>query len=136
MKTSHWIVIGLAVGAGAYWYSQKNGPLLPYSNKGFNPQSGSSDELSKGDSGNEVRKLQEWLISKGGEPARLINQSGGADGIFGSGTQAALVAATGQSSIGLDEFPSGGENTSFAALEPKNEVTQDDPANPFWQFTL
>ena len=49
--------------------------------------------LKKGQKSEKVRLMQEALIQLGGEPAREIKASGGADGTFGPATERALLAA-------------------------------------------
>lgn len=46
--------------------------------------------LNRGDQGAAVAAMQALIVAYGGEAADLINESGGYDGIFGSGTDEAL----------------------------------------------
>ena len=55
------------------------------------------EELSIGATGEKVAEMQRWLISQDQEAARLINTSGGVDGIFGGNTLSALQIVTGKS---------------------------------------
>jgi len=49
--------------------------------------------LTFGSRGAEVKALQQALIKRGGAIAQYINSTGGADGIWGSGTQKAIIEA-------------------------------------------
>lgn len=49
--------------------------------------------LRRGSRGQQVRTLQNALLARGGEVAKIIQSTGGADGIFGSGTEKALTTA-------------------------------------------
>lgn len=49
--------------------------------------------LRIGDRNEYVRNLQAALIKGGGEPARILRERGGADGIFGDATKDALYAS-------------------------------------------
>ena len=55
--------------------------------------------LKQGDVGDLVKALQKQLMGKGGNAAKFIMESGGIDGIFGPGTEAALMEATGKKEI-------------------------------------
>ncbi len=46
----------------------------------------------RGDRGTDVAVLQRYLLRWGGEPARMVAGSGGADGIHGEGTDRAVIA--------------------------------------------
>lgn len=61
--------------------------------KGNNSNANDSFPLKKGSRGTRVRAIQHALLQKGGTAAMHIRTTGGADGIFGNGTQAALTAA-------------------------------------------
>lgn len=46
--------------------------------------------LKKGSSGTQVKALQALLIGYGGEPAKIVKNAGGIDGIFGPATDSAV----------------------------------------------
>lgn len=54
---------------------------------------GTSALLKRGQSSAQVRLVQQALLKLGGEPARLLQAAGGADGSYGPGMERALAAA-------------------------------------------
>lgn len=57
------------------------------------PPAGSTTLLKRGQSSAQVKLLQQALLKLGGEPARLLQAAGGADGNYGPATERALAAA-------------------------------------------
>lgn len=74
---------------------------------------GSLPTLRKGDRGEEVRLLQETLIAQGFDCGKA-----GADGIFGSGTKAAVKAFQTARSIGVDGVCGRQTWTALGLMEP------------------
>lgn len=127
------VLVAVAIGGIIYWlyttYGNGNKGNNNNNNNGFIPPilsggaaaSGGSNfdntpnpnkTLSKGTRGVNVRDLQNELNSAG--------QSLTADGIFGSKTEAALIAVTGRSSITLAEYRSGNFGNKGNTGTPQN----------------
>ncbi|BDD08546.1 hypothetical protein FUAX_09780 [Fulvitalea axinellae] len=109
-----WLIA--AAGAAFYYLSIKNGDGAELINPGPEsnplPRPGTKAPgvpagiwpLRKGHRGETVKRLQLALLEKGGEPARTIRMSGGADGVFGNGLAKALKSAGHSETVSFELF--------------------------------
>ncbi len=100
-----YLLVTAAVGIGLYAALKKKDTLpeatakatasivTPKSSSPSSSRSSTTFPLSKGSRGNLVTSLQNLLLKLGDKPAAEIKASGGVDGIFGSGTEKALLEA-------------------------------------------
>jgi hypothetical protein len=88
------ILTGAALAAGIAYVKGSGKPdIMPPPPKVQPQASASQFPIRKGDRGDHVRRMQQALQSMGGMIQMYIDGSGGADGIYGPGTEKALAQA-------------------------------------------
>ncbi len=125
MKTKGKIIVGAAaLGTGVLIYkvvSKQKGKstIDPIEIEDISTK-GDSFPLSQGSRGENVKMLQNVLLSKGGTIAKYIRDTGGADGIWGPGTNKA---------VSLARWPLSIDEATFKSLTGK--VTSSLPSTTF-----
>jgi peptidoglycan hydrolase-like protein with peptidoglycan-binding domain len=90
-ESSHfgWFLLtGAALAAGYAFHRQNETEVSPAA-----PPVPDNFPIRRGDRGEHVRQMQQALRRRGGMVQLFIDRSGGADGIYGPGTEKALVQA-------------------------------------------
>lgn len=109
MKYSNLILFTSLAGFCVLIANPSYGNAQPLTNDDSLPVPSSGFPLQQGSRGNEVVQLQNALYNSGNMAAqealeRTSRKNGYWDGIFGPGTEEALLAVTGKTAIAYDEF--------------------------------